>query len=52
MLAKPLFDDSGRAFGQQVDHGMRFEVDNDRPVGPSFAPGPVVYSNDRWGRSW
>jgi hypothetical protein len=46
VLAKPLFDDTGRALRQEVEHRMSFEIDDQCAVGVAFAPCPVVNPDD------
>ncbi len=48
VLGEPAGDRRGRAIGEQVDHAMRFEVDDDRAVAQALVQGPVVEADDAW----
>ena len=46
VLAQPLFNDTGRALREEVDHHMGFEIDDHRAVGVAFPPCPIVNADD------
>jgi hypothetical protein len=46
MSFEPRPDGRGVAVGQEIDDIVRLEVDDDRAVALSFAPGPVVDADE------
>jgi hypothetical protein len=50
MAREPGCDTLSRAIGQQVQHAMIDQVDEDRAVLAAAPPGPLVDSHGDWGR--
>ena len=46
MIAEPLGERCGVAPQQEVEGTMGFHVHEDRPVGPPFAPAPIVHAEN------